>query len=225
MRRSTPRRSSASRRGWRSASPPPRRPSTAPRPACTRTPRTRASSSSDTARWWWARRAAGTASSSLRSSAGGSPPSRRLTYPRAMALTCLVTIHGIGFQQPPREGVAGYADGLHEHLRDGLGASLGDDPNRDRGPVYVQSTWPPEDPPPGPTGLLGMLRQIEDDVAAYVARNELRERLRAFVREALTRLLLREDVARVVVNGHSNGTVVAFDVLSQLPPPLLDGVS
>ena len=230
-----------------------------------------------------------------------------------MALTCLVTIHGIGFQQPPREGVAGYADGLHEHLRDGLGASLGDDPNRDRGPVYVQSTWPPEtqrseagmerlgtlntaggrwrtelsgdwqrlaaadsgvahvalvyshleeegpdpeppaptslrvrtdvtpvrhnlvpgilhrpkpeDPPPGPTGLLGMLRQIEDDVAAYVARNELRERLRAFVREALTRLLLREDVARVVVNGHSNGTVVAFDVLSQLPPPLLDGVS
>ncbi|TMD08815.1 MAG: hypothetical protein E6J03_02430 [Chloroflexi bacterium] len=272
-----------------------------------------------------------------------------------MALTCLVTIHGIGFQQPPREGVAGYADGLHEHLREGLGASLGDDPNRDRGPVYVQSTWPPEtqrseagmerlgtlntaggrwrtelsgdwqrlaaadsgvahvalvyshleeegpdhaaladvsvlglssithyatlgglvrmavrdlgallhhhhpdpeppaptslrvrtdvtpvrhnlvpgilhrpkpeDPPPGPTGLLGMLRQIEDDVAAYVARNELRERLRAFVREALTRLLLREDVARVVVNGHSNGTVVAFDVLSQLPPPLLDGVS
>jgi hypothetical protein len=75
-----------------------------------------------------------------------------------------------------------------------------------------------------PTGLLGVLRQVEDDVAAYVARNELRERLRAFVREALTRLLLREDVARVVVNGHSNGTVVAFDVLSQLAPPLLAGV-
>lgn len=273
-----------------------------------------------------------------------------------MALTCLVTIHGIGFQQPPLDGVSGYADDLHERLRAGLGASLGDDPNRAAGPVYVQSDWPPEsqrseaglerlgrlntaggrwrtelsgdwqrlaagdrgvahvalvyshleeegpdhaalvdvaalglssithyatigglvrmavrdigallhhphhadpqapaatslrvrsdvtparhhlvpgilhrrspaDSPPGPTGLLGVLRQIEDDVAAYVARNELRERLRAFVREALTRLVLREDVARIVVNGHSNGSVVAFDVLSQLPPPLLERVA
>jgi hypothetical protein len=271
-----------------------------------------------------------------------------------MALTCLVTIHGVGFQQPPRDGVPGYADGLHEHLRESLGASLGDDPNRGRGPVYVQSTWPPESgrseaglerlgtlntaggrwrtdlsggwqrlaatdsgiahvalvyshleeegpdhaaladvtvlglsaishyatvgglvrmavrdigallhhrhpdadtgpttslrvrtdvapaqhhvvpgillrrgseaAPSAPTGLLGTLRQVEDDVAGYVARNALRERLRAFVREALTRLILRDDVARVVVNGHSNGTVLAFDVLSQLPLPLLDRV-
>ena len=57
-----------------------------------------------------------------------------------------------------------------------------------------------------------------------MARNALRERLRAFVRDALTRLILRDDVARVVVNGHSNGTVLAFDVLSQLPLPLLDRV-
>jgi hypothetical protein len=272
-----------------------------------------------------------------------------------MALTCLVTIHGIGFQQPPLDGVTGYADELHERLRAALGASLGDDPNRDGGPVYVQSTWPPEserseaglerlgrlntaggrwrteltgdwqrlaagddgiahvalvyshleeegpdhaalvdvaalglssithyatigglvrmavrdigallrhphhpDPeapaasslqvrtdvtpvrhhlvpgilhrrqpgaaPPGPTGLLGVLHQVEDDVAAYVARNELRERLRAFVREALTRLVLRRDVARIVVNSHSQGTVVGFDVLSQLPLPLLGDV-
>ncbi|HEY2702641.1 MAG TPA: hypothetical protein VGL20_03025 [Candidatus Dormibacteraeota bacterium] len=270
-----------------------------------------------------------------------------------MALTCLLTIHGIGFQQPPAAGVPGYADDLHERLRGALGEGLGDDPNRDRGPVYVQSTWPPEshavepglvrlgrlltdggrwrtdasaawqrlsgadrgvahvalvyshleeegpdpaalidvaalglssithyatisglvrtavrdvgavfghqteadappsarpslrvrtdvdpvqhhllpgllrrsppaDAPPRPTGLLGVLRQVEDDVAAYVARNELRERVRAFVREALLRLLLRADVDRVVVNGHSNGTVLAFDVLAQLPPPLFD---
>ncbi len=270
-----------------------------------------------------------------------------------MALTCLLTIHGIGFQQPPAGDVPGYADDLHERLRGTAGRGLGDDPNRDRGPVYVQSTWPPEshavepglerlgrlltdggrwrtdasadwqrlseadrgvahvalvyshleeegpdpaalidvaalglssithyatisglvrtavrdvgavfghhtagdapptmrpslrvrtdvhpvqhhllpgllrrtppaDGPPRPTGLLGVLRQVEDDVAAYVARNELRERVRAFVREALTRLLLRADVDRVVVNGHSNGTVIAFDVLAQLPPPLVD---
>lgn len=270
-----------------------------------------------------------------------------------MGLTCLLTIHGIGFQQPPLDGVPGYADDLHRRLRAGLGDALGDDPNRDPGPVYVQSSWPPEshavepglerlgrlitaggrwrtdasadwqrlsarssgvahvalvyshleeegpdpaalvdvaalglssithyatisglvrmavrdagallghhapsgadpsprpslrvrtdvhtvqhhllpgmlrrtpprDAPPRPTGLLGVLRQVEDDVAAYVARNELRERVRAFVRDALTRLLLRADVSRVVVNGHSNGTVVGFDVLAQLPPPLLE---
>lgn len=241
-----------------------------------------------------------------------------------MALTCLLTIHGIGFQQPPAEGVPGYADGLHERLRERLGSTLGDDPNRERGPVYVGSTWPPEsravepglarpgtlvttggvwrteggaawqrlaanddgvahvaliyshleedgpDPaalvdlaalglssithyatvsgivrtavrdigallhhhhPPADTPAppesslrgrsdLGVIHQVEDDVAGYVARNELRERLRAFVRDALTRLLLRDDVGAVVVNGHSKRTVVAFDVLAQLPPPL-----
>jgi len=273
-----------------------------------------------------------------------------------MALTCLLTIHGIGFQQPPKGGIPGYADGLHERLRVRLGDALGDDPNRERGPVYVQSTWPadsravepglqrlgtlitaggrwrtevtadsqrlsrndrgiahvalvyshleeagpdpaavvdvaalglssithyatiggivrtavrdigalighrggagapasatpslqvrtdvhpvqhhlvpgilrrtpPPDAPPRPTGLLGVLRTVEDDVAGYVARNELRERVRAFVRDALTRLLLRDDVAHVVVNGHSNGTVVAFDVLAQLPPPLYERVA
>jgi hypothetical protein len=273
-----------------------------------------------------------------------------------MALTCLVTIHGIGFQQPPRDGVRGYADDLHERLRGGLAGALGDDPNRGRGPVYVQSTWPPEghasegglqrlgtlvtaggrwhtevtgdwqrlsgadhgiahvalvyshleeegpdpaalidaaglglssithyatltglvrlairdigailghrgrvdqqspgtsclrvrtdvtpvqhhlvpgilrrhpppDAPPRATGLLGVLRQIEDDVAGYVARNELRERLRAFVRDALTRLLLRDDVARVVLNTHSNGTVVGFDVLAELQPPLFERIA
>jgi hypothetical protein len=39
-------------------------------------------------------------------------------------LTCLLTIHGIGFQQPPENGTPGYADGLHEHLRQGLGLMI-----------------------------------------------------------------------------------------------------
>jgi hypothetical protein len=58
---------------------------------------------------------------------------------------CLLTVHGIGFQQPPTGGRDGYADGLHDHLRKVLGDRLGEDcedpadPERPRGPVYVQS--------------------------------------------------------------------------------------
>src|ERR1700730_2847562 len=72
------------------------------------------------------------------------------------AVICLVTIHGIGFQQPLQIGengdpdIPGYADGLHEHLSKILDESwLCDDPERTRsqhgqnGPVYVQSVWPP----------------------------------------------------------------------------------
>lgn len=266
-------------------------------------------------------------------------------------LICLVTIHGIGFQQAPTDGIPGYADMLHERLSKYLDASLlGDDPQRQRtqrgenGPVYVQSSWPPESnrsepglarlgtwapvqprtvdaagksltdgdqriahvalvyshledqgprlgalaeagtkaafslghyasitgaarmvfadvttmiehhAPAGGTetpslrvradalrrsrqapasspgtqgsaaiqqpggGLLATLRQLEDDVATYVCRNDLRERVRSFVRDALLRLIFREDVAGIVVNSHSQGTVVAFDVLRELPP-------
>jgi hypothetical protein len=68
-----------------------------------------------------------------------------------------------------------------------------------------------------PSGLLATVRQLEDDVAAYVCRNDLRVRVRAFVRDALLRLAYREDVAQIVVHGHSQGTVVAFDVLRELP--------
>ena len=65
-----------------------------------------------------------------------------------MTLTCLVTIHGIGFQQPPLAGNPGYADDLHAHLAAVLGPALGDDPQRRRtqrgeaGPVYVESLYP-----------------------------------------------------------------------------------
>lgn len=53
---------------------------------------------------------------------------------------CLVTVHGIGFQQPPQDGRPGYADALHAHLHEQLGEQLGEDPERTGGgPVYVTS--------------------------------------------------------------------------------------
>lgn len=266
---------------------------------------------------------------------------------------CILTVHGIGFEQPPIDGQAGYADALHERLSTCLGTTLlGDDPQRERsvagtnGPVYVQSWYPPGSehatsglarlgdwigadkrtvdcsnaplvngdqriahvalvysnlegsgpmlgaaaiteamvavsashyihtagllqmafmdtmalfgphptaqvqaqpalkpptrsapaasslrirkdvgfksathlPQQNPTGVLAVLRQLENDVAAYICRNELRERVRCFVLDALLRLAYRDDVEGIIVNSHSNGTVVALDVLHQLPP-------
>ncbi len=58
-------------------------------------------------------------------------------------ITCIVTIHGIGFQQPPSvdaDGipVGGYGDALHMHLCDELNKNgdvlLSDDPDRQPGP-------------------------------------------------------------------------------------------
>jgi hypothetical protein len=37
---------------------------------------------------------------------------------------CLVTIHGIGFQQPPLGNIHGYADRLHQHLSKHLDETL-----------------------------------------------------------------------------------------------------
>jgi pimeloyl-ACP methyl ester carboxylesterase len=245
---------------------------------------------------------------------------------------CLLTVHGIGFQQPPTGGRDGYADGLHEHLRKVLGDRLGEDcedpadPERPRGgPVYVQSevegkrelglgrldreltaggdiahvalVYAPSLPPDhhfsetvetvaraaaslgrytsviGALKLLGrdlwaivdhphhdddasslrprtdvprtrhlgrladvtdalcgggaddagsasspnVLSAIEADVATYVSRNDLRERVRGFVQEAVTRLLDSDDVELLVVNAHSQGSVVCWDVLCRLP--------
>jgi hypothetical protein len=250
---------------------------------------------------------------------------------------CILTVHGIGFQQPPKPGIPGYADVLHRNIGAELGDLLGDDPQREHGqtgPVYVMSARPGtretewglkrlghwrggrldidrmplaqddrpvahvalvytslEDVAPhlgsgagtvAEAGLLlgqyasvaGAIRMVvgdawaalhehgasspslrprtdlvpphrfsiwnflhpdlaanqpgggpfatimalEDDVVAYVCRNDLRESIRAFIREALRRLLAREDVAGVVVNAHSQGTVASFDVLQQNPP-------
>jgi hypothetical protein len=254
---------------------------------------------------------------------------------------CMLTIHGIGFQQPPQPGLPGYADGLHANLAALLGSKLGNDPNREpetKGPVYVMSAKPgthdtewglsrlgtwrddgglditdmplaqPDRPiahvaliytsledvgPPlvagtgtvseaglllgqyasvggairllcGDTwaamhehngdgesslrprtdlvaahrfsilrflhpdlaanqpggGPLATVLALEDDVVAYVCRNDLREGVRAFIREAVQRLVARPDVAGVVVNAHSQGTVASYDVLQQSPEDL-----
>ncbi len=46
----------------------------------------------------------------------------------------------------------------------------------------------------------------------------MRECIRGFVLDALLRLACREDVDGIVINAHSNGTVIAFDVARELPP-------
>lgn len=85
----------------------------------------------------------------------------------------------------------------------------------------VAAATPPAEAQPGG---LGVLRTIEDDVAAYVTSNGHRERVRMFLRDAASRLLCRSDVEGVVVNGHSNGTVMGFDLVAALSPPSAAGV-
>lgn len=285
-------------------------------------------------------------------------------------ITCILTIHGIGFEQPPCEGIAGYADDLHAHLHEHLGDLLSDDPNRQsyqRGesvPIYVQSSYPfsssktrsreegmkrlgtwrddnlgdldttgvpltlpgariahvalvysdlegkgvqvvptvitllmalsslfrghydtffhlfkmlwedfhlPKTPsdaqqtsnhqqrtlagrkapqgkrppipslsvrqdgavqtvltprkrlfkrrqPTAPDDIKTVFLQLQNDVAGYICSNDLREQIRSFVLDALLRLAMRKDVENIVINAHSNGTVVAFDALCSLPP-------
>ena len=69
-----------------------------------------------------------------------------------------------------------------------------------------------------PDAVRVVFERLVRDVATYIARNDMRERVRSFVQEALLRLCSRDDVAGIVVNAHSQGSVVAYDVLSQLPP-------
>ncbi|HEV2402857.1 MAG TPA: hypothetical protein VGS08_01510 [Candidatus Saccharimonadales bacterium] len=69
------------------------------------------------------------------------------------------------------------------------------------------------------------LLALEDDVACYVTYNEERERVRSFVHGALMRLGYREDVERIILNTHSNGTVIAFDVLHYLPKKVTDKIT
>jgi surfactin synthase thioesterase subunit len=60
-------------------------------------------------------------------------------------------------------------------------------------------------------------KERESSHSFYICHNEERERVRSFVYEALMRLACREDVDSIVLNTHSNGAVVAFDVLRYLP--------
>ncbi|MHB8507684.1 MAG: hypothetical protein ACYDGR_03430 [Candidatus Dormibacteria bacterium] len=89
---------------------------------------------------------------------------------------------------------------------------------------HLPHLWSEPTDPAEPGGILGTLTQLEDDVCGYVCRNDLRERIRSFVREALLRLAARDDVARIVINSHSNGTVIAFDTLRALPGPVFQKV-
>jgi pimeloyl-ACP methyl ester carboxylesterase len=66
-------------------------------------------------------------------------------------------------------------------------------------------------------GFDQVLRQLDDDMAAYVARNAVRERVRDFVAEVLIRLAYRDEVTGIVVNAHSQGTVAAYDALRRTP--------
>jgi hypothetical protein len=69
-----------------------------------------------------------------------------------------------------------------------------------------------------PASRLNLFDTLEHDVASYVCRNDLRERVRGFVQTALTRLVARDDVDTIVVNSHSQGTVLAVDVLGRYAP-------
>lgn len=267
--------------------------------------------------------------------------------------TCIVTIHGIGFQQPPENGSPGYADDLHHNLCAELNKNgmkrLSDDPSpqaRPASPIYVQSVWPvrslqlekgierlgswtkdncsissDEAPlvkenfpiahvalvysqlegdqpevgsavqalamliasgkryssfedqldilsqgfikphleaiwkqmrgngsrsiaPPKPslsirqdngspfphvpsqhlTSPWKLLRELDNDVAVYVCQNELRQRVRGFIREVLLRLAARQDIANIVLNTHSNGTLIGLDALQELPPCAMEKI-
>ncbi len=84
-------------------------------------------------------------------------------------------------------------------------------------PTPTAPDQPAIDIVPEPSGIWATLAQLENDVAAYVARDVLRQRVRSFVTEALLRLAYRPDVDGIIVNSHSQGTAVAFDVLRDFP--------
>jgi hypothetical protein len=71
---------------------------------------------------------------------------------------------------------------------------------------------------PDPSDTFAVLRALDWDVTTYICRNDLRERVRSFAHDALLRLCFREDITSIVVNAHSQGTILAFDVLRILPP-------
>jgi hypothetical protein len=76
----------------------------------------------------------------------------------------------------------------------------------------------------GSSGLVDVLRGLINDTCVYVCENDLRSRVRGFVWQALTRLALRPDVGAVVVNAHSQGTVIALDALAGMEKDVSDKV-
>jgi hypothetical protein len=105
----------------------------------------------------------------------------------------------------------------------GLGGLLRHQPGPgERSPSLSPRRDRPADPTAG-SSVLDVIKQIESDVGGYVARNELRERVRLFVTEALARICARLDVDAIVVNAHSDGTVVALDAVKRLDSALFAG--
>jgi hypothetical protein len=70
--------------------------------------------------------------------------------------------------------------------------------------------------PPDTSAMV--VKQLQNDVAMYICANNVREQIRSFVLEALQRLTSRSDISNIVINAHSNGTVVILDALRALPP-------
>jgi hypothetical protein len=244
------------------------------------------------------------------------------------SLTCVVTIHGIGFQQARDGKRIGYADQFHGHLKEKTGPGIiGDDPEKPGYPIYVVGGGaadpgldrlerpltdggasvahvalvysdlemkgfdmrsslkaldeaaahlfrycglftllvlgvkdlagifrrggrvPPTRRPSlrvrrqkigrglagriplratpdrdAASGVLLVIQQLADDVCAYVKRPRMRASVRDFASSAIERLAARQDVASIVVNSHSQGTVLAFDVLRILPPAATDKI-
>jgi hypothetical protein len=113
-------------------------------------------------------------------------------------------------------------------LRDGKDCPQGSTSLTSRRVVQV-APQPSADQPaidivPEPTGLLATVRQLENDVAAYVTRDVLRQRVRSFVTESLLRLAHRPDVDGIIVNSHSQGTVIAYDVVRDFPVVSIDKI-
>ncbi|HAE82198.1 MAG TPA: hypothetical protein DCK85_02315 [Ktedonobacter sp.] len=73
-------------------------------------------------------------------------------------------------------------------------------------------------------GFWKTLHYLIDDVGSYICHNEERERVRGFVLEALKRLAVREDVGEIILNTHSQGSIIAFDVLHYLPNEVTDKI-
>jgi len=69
-----------------------------------------------------------------------------------------------------------------------------------------------------PTSHLNLFTTLEHDIASYICRNDLRERLRDFIQLVLTRLAERDDVGKIVINAHSQGAIVAVDALGRYAP-------
>lgn len=106
------------------------------------------------------------------------------------------------------------ADGwaVLQHLHDGQEAAS----SRPRTDIRQRPGLVASPSPSTQDGLLKTFQYLEDDLACYICYNEIRERVRSFVGEALTRLAMRDDVESIILNVHSNGGVIAFDVLRHL---------